>query len=382
MERAGKFQVRPKTLKRIEAGHQAILDDLKPTKAQLERGLALHYNSYVADTQGGVPVNYTGGLLGDRLQKDKKIDRFKAKTFESAFDPQWIEESRALYEIAGVHLALEDVHKGGNIFEAVRWLARTNFVYERRSDLIRVSGFDSIQAGRREGRRCMIQHLAGVGCFAETKDPVANLDLLYALGVRMSQLTYSQKNALCCSCVQENDTGLTPMGKQVVRRMNELGIMVDIPHCGHRTSLEVIEASTEPVIISHTGCRAIYETTDRSRNASDEILRAVANREGLIALYTHGYMLGTGPESFNTWFRHLEHLITVTGGTEHAAIGTDRTFFPNAKPSPMDWTNWPYLTVGLVCRGLADKEIQQIIGENYLRFAERVLDKQPWGTFM
>jgi len=250
----------------------------------------------------------------------------------------------------------------------------------------------------------VVFHLAGVGCFAETDDPLTNLDLFYALGVRMSQLTYIQQNALCCSWLQEHDTGLTPMGKKVVRRMNGLGIMVDVAHCGHQSSLDAIEASEEPAMISHTACKGVYDDAtntayieavlrqpyargvtrpDRtgSRNASDEILRAVAGKGGIIAFYTIDYMLGTGPESFNTWFRHLEHAIEIAG-IDHVAIGSDRTFFPGWQPGPMDWTNWPYWTVGLVCKGLADGDIRKIIGGNYLRYMEQVLDKRPWGELM
>ena len=118
-----------------------------------------------------------------------------------------------------------------------------------------------------------------------------------------------------------------------------------------------------------------------SRNASDEMLRAVAAQGGLAAIYTIDYVLGAGPESFHTWYRHLEHAVKVAG-IDHVAIGTDRTFFPTWPPGVLDWTNWPYWTVGLVCRGHSDDEIQKIIGANFLRYARQVLDKQPWGAFM
>lgn len=406
MERADKFRLRPKTRDRILAGHKVILDELKPTKAQVDRGLQLHYDAFVADSQGDVSVSYDHGLLGDRLVADFKSDRYRARTFESAYDPQWIEESRALYAITNVQLGSEDVAgPNENTFtEALHKLARSNYVYERRNDLIRVSGLDDVQRGRREGKTCITFHLAGVGCFAETEDPLTNLDLFYALGVRMSQLTYIQQNALCSAWLQYEDTGLTDLGRKVVHRMNELGIMVDLAHCGHRTCLEIIAASTEPVIFSHTACKTVYDDAtnkgyiDRvlaqpyargvaepgrtgSRNTDDEILRAMATEGGIAAFYTIDYVLGPGPESFHTWYRHLEHAIEVAG-IDHVAIGSDRTFFPTWKPGPLDWTNWPYWTVGLVVKGHSDDEIRKIIGGNYLRYVEQVLDKRPWGPFL
>ncbi|MCY4437057.1 MAG: membrane dipeptidase [Chloroflexi bacterium] len=427
LERARDYCVRHETLDRIRAGHQVILDELKPSNAQIERGLELHYNSFVADVQGSVQMSSTHGIVGDRLRQDLELFReelsqqcldpeelnrrlhashFKRKTFESACDEQWIEESRALYAIAGVDLGVSDVAgPEENTYEvALDRLSRINFVYDRRDDLMRVTKVDDIERGRRSGKPGVMFHLAGVGCFAESSDPLRNLDLFYALGVRMSQMTYIQANGLCSSYLQERDTGLTPLGTQVVRRMNELGIMVDLSHSGEQSSYDIIAASTEPVIISHTGCRSIYDdATNRgyvekvfqqpyargatpptrpvSRNADDAMLKAVAASGGLIAIYSIDYVLGTGPESFHTWYRHLEHAIKVAG-IDYVGVGTDRTFFPGWQPAALDWTNWPFWTVGLVCMGHSDDEIQKIIGGNYLRYAQQVLDKHPWGAFM
>ena len=427
LERARGLRVRQETLERIRAGHQVILDELKPIQAQIDHGLELHYNSFVADVQGSVQMSSTHGIVGDRLRRDLELFReklsqqsldpeefnrrlaaihFKRKTFESAFDEQWIEESRALYAIAGVDLGVSDVAgpEENTFAAALNRLSRINYVYDWRDDLIRVAKLEDIERGRRNGKPGVMFHLAGVGCFAESEDPLTNLDLFYALGVRMSQLTYIQANGLCSSYLQERDTGLTPLGRQIVRRMNKLGVMVDLAHSGEQSSFDIIAASAEPVLLSHTGCRTVYDdSTNRgylekvfqqpyargatpptrpvSRNASDEMLKAVAAKDGLIAIYSIDYVLGTGPESFHTWYRHLERAISVAG-IDHVAIGTDRTFFPGWQPGALDWTNWPYWTVGLVCKGHSDEEIQKIIGGNFLRYARQVLNKRPWGAFM
>lgn len=427
LARAGGLRVRQATLERIRAGHQVILAELKPTRAQIDRGLELHYNSFVADVQGSVQLSSTHGIVGDRLGQDLEPMRdelsgqdldsvelqrrlhaghFKRKTFESAFDEQWIAESQALYRIAGVNLGVCDVAgpEENSLAAALDRVSRINFAHDQRDDTLRVAKLADIERGIRSGKPAEMYHLAGVGCFAETSDPLKYLDLFYALGVRMSQMTYIQANGLCSSYLQERDTGLTPLGKQVVRRMNELGIMVDLAHSGERSSYDMIGASTEPVLLSHTGCRAVYDdSTNRgylakvfqqpyargatpptrpvSRNADDAMLKAVAAQGGLVAIYSIDYVLGAGPESFHTWYRHLEHAISVAG-IDHVAIGTDRTFFPTWQPGAHDWTNWPYWTVGLVCMGHSDNEIKKIIGTNFLRYARRVLAKRPWGAFM
>ena len=81
--------------------------------------------------------------------------------------------------------------------------------------------------------------------------------------------------------------------------------------------------------------------------------------------------------SFNAWFPHLEHA-HQGGGHRPRGIPSDVTFMPDDPPRPMSWSNWPYFTVGLVCRGLSDAEIRKIIGGNFLRLAKQVLDKRPW----
>ncbi len=406
-ERASKYKLRPQTRQRIQAGHDAILAELKPTKAQLQRGLELHYSSFVGDSQGGISVTYPGGLIGDRLSADKQLNRQKAVTFQAAYDPQWIEESRALYSVAGVQLALEDVaHPGDNTFDkALHLLARSSFAYDRRSDLDRVVGLDTIERGVRQGRPCVMQHLAATGCFADAEDPLYNLDLFFAFGVRISQLTYIQKNPLCCSWLQSDDTGLTEQGAKVVRRMNELGMVVDLAHCGHRTCHDVIEAANEPPMVSHTACKAVYDDADNktyldavfaqpyargvtrpektgSRHIADDTLKAVAAKGGLAAFYMINYMLDEeGSSSFAAWYRHLRHAVELVG-IDHVAIGTDLAFFPSWKPSPLDWANWPYWTVGLVCMGLSDDEIRKVIGGNYLAYLQKVMPKRPWGEFL
>ena len=415
--------------KRIDDGHQVFLDELKPTKAQREHGLELHADSFVADAQGGVPVSTPVGLAADHLQADinrlrktleadgldatevsRRLDAEwkRRKTFESAFDPAWQKLVVELYREAGVDIGCEDVaHPGENSFDdALRHVARNNFIYDCTDGVVRIGHAGDIDLALETGWPAVVQHMAGVGAFAEADDPLARIDLFYTLGVRMMQLTYIQQNKLCCSWMQDDDQGLTDLGHKAVARMNELGIMVDIAHCGDRSSIEIIEASAEPVLLSHTACRAVYDDATNpfyvnavmkqdyargvphpkktgSRNASDDILRALAKRGGVAAIYSIDYVIGPRETSnnFAAFVRHIEHAVGVMG-IDHVTIGSDRTHFQGWRPSSLDWTNWPYWTVGLVCRGFSDSDIRKLIGGNYLRYAQRVLNKRPWGPLM
>ena len=415
---------------RIAAGRRAILDELGPSKAQIEHGLELHADAFVADVQGGVPVTLPVGIAMDRLQVD--VDRLcrestelgltpdrandwvktqwrRLKTFESAFDPQWRELVRELYAIAGVNLASEDMSgpDENSLDAALEHIVRSNFVYEQTDEVVRVGRVSDIDRAHAAGKPAVLYHMAGVGGFAEAEEPIPRLDLFFGLGVRMMHLTYNRRNQLCSSWMQgDDDGGLTGVGWQAVQRMNALGVLVDIAHCGDRSALEVIEASDDPVLLSHTACRAVYDdvsnstyvdavmrqpyadgvarpTSPGSRNAGDDILRALGAHGGVAAFYTINYVIGQGDhaDTFDCYAQHLEHAVD-TAGVDHVAIGTDRTYFPQWPPTSMDWTNWPYWTVGLVCRGWSDDQIRRVIGANFLRVAQRVLDKQPWGCFI
>ena len=141
----------------------------------------------------------------------------------------------------------------------------------------------------------------------------------------------------------------------------------------------MIEASQDPVLNAHTGCRALY---DYYKNEDDDYLRTLARKGGVAGIVANYLSPDPGTKfSFNAWFPHLEHAIKVAG-IDHVGIPSDLTFLPDAKPQAMDWTNCPYCTVGLVCRGLSDGEIRKIIAGNFLRLARQVLEKRPWGPFI
>ncbi len=352
----------------VDACRHAVLEELKPTRSQLERGFELHYGSYVADLSGCL---YVADPLfiwkGDRLKRElegyrnkleregpdreetqqRVLNRWRdMKAFESAFDPQWREDYRNLYRLAGMDLAVEDV---GHFHEP--------------------------------SFRAVLLHLHGANWFAMTPDPLQTLDLFFALGVRVSQLTSHEKNSLASSDEFERrrDAGLSLLGKRVVRRMNQLGMIVNPAHCGHRSGLDAIEVSSEPLMNAHTACRAV---DDYYKNEDDDYLRTLARKGGIAGIMAADFSHDPDTNfSLNAWFPHLEHAIKVAG-IDHVGVPSNVTFTPDDPPRPMSWSNWPYFTVGLVCRGLDDDEIRKIIGGNFLRLAKQVLDKQPWGPFI
>ncbi|HEY6330768.1 MAG TPA: membrane dipeptidase [Blastocatellia bacterium] len=152
------------------------------------------------------------------------------------------------------------------------------------------------------------------------------LDVFRKLGVRIIQPTYNVRNLLGDGCLEPGDAGLSELGRHAVQRMNELGLALDLSHCGIRTTADGIAVSSRPVLISHSGCRAVY---DNPRNKYDRELRALADRGGVIGLYLMPY-LGNDGKPYATkemFIRHLKHAIDVCG-EDHVGIGSDQSITP------------------------------------------------------
>lgn len=150
------------------------------------------------------------------------------------------------------------------------------------------------------------------------------LEDLYQLGLRVVQPTYNRRNLLGDGCMEPSNAGLSRAGVECIERLNALGILVDLSHCGRQTSADAIRASKKPVAFTHTGCAAVV---DHPRHRTDEELRAVANKGGVSGVFFMPYLAGGKQPTAADVIRHLEHMINVAG-EDHVSIGTDGTISP------------------------------------------------------
>lgn len=152
------------------------------------------------------------------------------------------------------------------------------------------------------------------------------LNLYHGLGLRIIQLTYNDHCWLGDGCMVPDDQGLTPLGHEVVTRLNELRIVVDLSHAGVRTAREGLLASTRPPIVSHTGCRAVF---NHPRCQTDEVLKTCADKGGVVGLFLMPY-LGGDPvyPSRAQLLRHIEHALNLCG-EDHVGIGSDLSLTPD-----------------------------------------------------
>jgi len=145
------------------------------------------------------------------------------------------------------------------------------------------------------------------------------LDTFRGLGVRIIQLTYNRRNLVGDGCLEPGNAGLSQFGQTLVERMNASSLLVDLSHCGQRTTDEAIAFSKKPVAITHAGCTAV---ADLPRNKNDATLRALAERGGVVGIYFMPYLRTSGQQMAADVVAHIEHALDVAG-EDHVGIGTD-----------------------------------------------------------
>jgi len=146
------------------------------------------------------------------------------------------------------------------------------------------------------------------------------IELFRKRGVRIMQITYNKRSAFGDGCLEPENRGLTGAGRSAIARMNQIGVALDLSHSGYRTTSEGIAASTKPVLITHSGCAAVYP---HPRNKPDEILRALADRGGYFGVYLMPYLVAspTVPTRRHV-LDHLVHALNICGA-DHVGIGCD-----------------------------------------------------------
>jgi membrane dipeptidase len=156
------------------------------------------------------------------------------------------------------------------------------------------------------------------------EDDLEDLDRFYELGVRIIQLTYNVQNKIGTGCLAPEDGGLTSLGHEAVERMDELGILVDLSHCGPETTLDGIRASNGSVSVTHSGCMAVFE---HPRSKNDATLRQLADRGGVVGIYLMPFLNPSGAPTAEDVLVHIEHALDVCG-EDHVGIGSDQGIVP------------------------------------------------------
>ena len=185
-----------------------------------------------------------------------------------------------------------------------------------------------------------------------------NLDKLYNAGFRMAGITHFFDNELAGSMHGIKKGGLTPLGREVIRRMEEKGMIVDIAHCSRQCVTEILAMARRPVVSSHGGVQA---TCKVNRNLSDEHIKGVAATGGIIGIgYWDGAICDTSPKSVAKAMKHVRDLV----GIQHVALGSD---YDGATTVRFDTSKLVQVTQALLDEGFTPDEIRAVMGGNAIR---------------
>ena len=185
-----------------------------------------------------------------------------------------------------------------------------------------------------------------------------NLDRFYAAGFRMASLTHFFDDELAGSMHGLKKGGLTPFGRQIVRRMEDKGMIVDIAHLSHAGVADVLAMARRPVVSSHGGVQA---TCKVNRNLTDDEIRGLARTGGLIGIgYWDAAVCDTSPRAAAKAMRHVRDLV----GIDHVALGSD---FDGATTTRFDTSQLEQVTQALIDEGFSEDEIRAAMGGNALR---------------
>jgi len=207
--------------------------------------------------------------------------------------------------------------------EAYQWGIDGILEYDRLIDKesvfwMKATSVDDIQTARDQGKIALFYLFQNSTQFGKDID---NVDVFYGLGVRSSQITYNFQNWAGSGCNEPNGSGLTVFGNELVEKMNDVGMLIDLSHANMRTMADTVAASSSPVITSHSCCKALYE---HNRNTTDENIRAIADKGGLFGVtQMRPFMTLQIDDAVHFYYQHIEHAIDV-GGVDHVCIGSDR----------------------------------------------------------
>jgi len=194
-----------------------------------------------------------------------------------------------------------------------------------------------------------------------------NLQLLFDAGVRMIGLTHFFDNEFAGSAHGIEKGGLSDLGRELVTRMQAMGIAIDLAHLSPAAIDDVLEIANKPLLVSHTGVRA---TCDSPRNLSDEHIRAIADAGGVIGIgYFELAICGTDPTEIVAAMKHVIELV----GDEHVALGSD---YDGGTEVAFDTSQLRALTQQMLDDGLSEESIRKIAGENAIRVLRRTLPRR------
>ncbi len=279
--------------------------------------------------------------------------------------------------------------------ETLRRIGEWNRLFEDNGDLImRVGDARDVHGARQSGRTGIVY---GFQNCSPIEDDFSLVEVFHQLGVRFMQLSYNNQSLLATGCYEETDPGITRFGRQVIREMNRVGMVVDMSHSAEHSTLEAIELSRRPIAITHANPATFHPAL---RNKSDRVLKALGDSGGMLGFSLYPHHLKGGSDCSLADFCAMVGRTAELMGVDHIGIGSDLcqdqpdsvvAWMRNGRwsrvtdygegtaadagfPAQPEWfansTHYGNLAAGLAEAGFSGDEVAKIMGGNWLRFFE------------
>jgi len=276
--------------------------------------------------------------------------------------------------------------------EVLKFLASWNgFIAGHTDDLMRIDSADDFERAKRSGK---IGVLLGLQNSEQFRTP-ADVNFFHGLGQRVSQLTYNSRNMIGNGSTERRDEGISDFGVGIIERMNNVGMAVDVSHCGDRTTLDSFEVSKKPVLITHSNCRALVSGHPRCK--TDEAIKKMGAAGSVMGITgVRMFVKADEPTTIEHALDHFDHVAKLVG-PEHLGVGSDIDLYGYDAMPPdqnrqlragykgsygfrekidIEGIDHPKrmfdLTEGLIRRKYSDRDIEGILGGNFKRVLSQI----------
>jgi membrane dipeptidase len=346
------------------------------------------------------PADYSTRAI-ELVKRSFVIDMLSPLVISSSKSSQWRSNPDAVtpeeiqrYKDSGINVFHSAVGIGGRdaYVNALRYIAGWNgFLANHDEHFLRVDSAADLDRLKKSGKVGVILGIQNSEHF-QTPDDV---NFFHGLGQRVSQLTYNTRNLIGNGSTERHDEGLSDYGVAIIERMNRVGMVVDVSHCGDQTTLEAFEVSKKPVLITHSNCRALVANHPRCK--SDEAIKKMAATSGVMGITgVRMFVKADEPTTIEHMLDHYDHVAKLVG-VEHLGVGSDmdldgyddlppdelRTLRAGYKSSyafrekvDIEGVDHPKriydLAEGLIRRKYSDKDIELILGGNFKRVLAQI----------
>lgn len=356
----------------------------------------LSLRAFAADTEH----KYSKKVM-DLVERSLVIDMLgplKLDFRPEAYAEPLSEQDAAMFRICGITAFHNSVGVGGpNAYdEALQFISAWSGFAGRNSEVFSLVGTAAdLDHAKAKHKIAVIMGLQNAEQFREPKD----VKDFYQLGLRCAQLTYNSQNLIGSGSTDRIDGGISDYGVEIIKAMNEVGMLIDVSHSGDRTTLDAIELSPRPIAFTHSNCRAL---NNHPRLKTDEAIQKLARKGGVMGITgVRNFVKDREPTTVEDVVDHIDHVVKLVG-IEHVGIGTDSDLmgYDHMQPDQYaklkaaykasyafrdkidtDGFNHPRkiydLTDALLRRGYSDSNIQAVLGGNFRRLLGESWTPQP-----